>query len=442
MHVWCWSVHVRCWRRGSVELLWLPLRAAVAQLLPHTHTPSSPLLLFSPLHMRVCVSARFVPLQGTLQDHDVLQDRLRRILGEMTFAEAYQRSGGRPAGLPLIFLVSQWRLRRCWVQAAYPLGSSVQQQMAQLCLSLLPSALPACLPACLPAGRILNVSVSAADTSEPPRLLNYLTGGWTGWGWVEKNGRLVGNRMRSWSAAAFPPSACSLPNPCTYSQILTRTHRLPAASCRHLPQPPTCWCGARWPAAPPSPSSTRPSSCWRGTAGARWCPSAPRRRGSCSGAGGTAAWRKTCPCEGSGGWADGQWGPGVWRSGCTVSQLSPPYGPTGQPSSSHLPILPPLYCPPCTAPLCCSEMFNVNHFIVSQANPYVLPLIGEGPACLPACLHTRRHAAPGSRAMLLPPAWLPACAYARSPAWSRPHPPAHCTRSPEAPGPPQAGQPG
>ena len=33
-------------------------------------------------------------LQGTLQDHQVLQDRLRRILGEMTFAEAYQRSGG------------------------------------------------------------------------------------------------------------------------------------------------------------------------------------------------------------------------------------------------------------------------------------------------------------------------------------------------------------
>lgn len=30
--------------------------------------------------------------------------------------------------------------------------------------------------ACLAAGRILNVSVSAADTREPPRLLNYLTG--------------------------------------------------------------------------------------------------------------------------------------------------------------------------------------------------------------------------------------------------------------------------
>ena len=32
--------------------------------------------------------------QGTLQDHLVLQERLRRVLGDMTFAEAYQRSGG------------------------------------------------------------------------------------------------------------------------------------------------------------------------------------------------------------------------------------------------------------------------------------------------------------------------------------------------------------
>ncbi|KAI3427004.1 hypothetical protein D9Q98_006948 [Chlorella vulgaris] len=59
---------------------------------------------------------RHMLLKGTLQDHDVLQDRLRRVLGDMTFAEGYQRSG-----------------------------------------------------------RILNVSVSAADTSEPPRLLNYLS---------------------------------------------------------------------------------------------------------------------------------------------------------------------------------------------------------------------------------------------------------------------------
>jgi predicted acylesterase/phospholipase RssA len=59
---------------------------------------------------------RHMLLKGTLQDHTVLQDRLRRILGDLTFAEAYQRSG-----------------------------------------------------------RILNVMVSAADTREPPRLLNYLT---------------------------------------------------------------------------------------------------------------------------------------------------------------------------------------------------------------------------------------------------------------------------
>lgn len=55
--------------------------------------------------------------KGTLQDHAVLTDRLRRLLGPtLTFAEAYQRSG-----------------------------------------------------------RILNISVTAADTREPPRLLNYLT---------------------------------------------------------------------------------------------------------------------------------------------------------------------------------------------------------------------------------------------------------------------------
>ncbi|PSC75941.1 Triacylglycerol lipase SDP1 isoform A [Micractinium conductrix] len=59
---------------------------------------------------------KHILLKGTLQDHTVLQERLRRVLGDLTFAEAYHRSG-----------------------------------------------------------RILNVSVSAADTTEPPRLLNYLT---------------------------------------------------------------------------------------------------------------------------------------------------------------------------------------------------------------------------------------------------------------------------
>ncbi|KDD72260.1 hypothetical protein H632_c3616p0, partial [Helicosporidium sp. ATCC 50920] len=54
--------------------------------------------------------------KGTLQDTRVLQARLRRLLGDLTFAEAYARSG-----------------------------------------------------------RVLCVSVTAADTREPPRLLNYLT---------------------------------------------------------------------------------------------------------------------------------------------------------------------------------------------------------------------------------------------------------------------------
>lgn len=59
---------------------------------------------------------RHLVLKGTLQDHTVLQERLQRLLGDVTFQEAYARSG-----------------------------------------------------------RILNVAVSAADTTEPPRLLNYLT---------------------------------------------------------------------------------------------------------------------------------------------------------------------------------------------------------------------------------------------------------------------------
>jgi TAG lipase/steryl ester hydrolase/phospholipase A2/LPA acyltransferase len=59
---------------------------------------------------------RHLITKGTLQDHHVLQDRLQRLLGEYTFEEAYARSG--------------------------------------ICL---------------------NVAVSAADTTEPVRLLNYLT---------------------------------------------------------------------------------------------------------------------------------------------------------------------------------------------------------------------------------------------------------------------------
>lgn len=43
-------------------------------------------------------------VQGTMQDHVVLQDRLRRILGEMTFAEAYQRSGGWVGGFCVLVI--------------------------------------------------------------------------------------------------------------------------------------------------------------------------------------------------------------------------------------------------------------------------------------------------------------------------------------------------
>ncbi|KAK9804424.1 hypothetical protein WJX72_011952 [[Myrmecia] bisecta] len=55
-------------------------------------------------------------LNGTLQDMEVLQNRLRRLLGDETLLQAYQRTG-----------------------------------------------------------RVLNVAVTAADTNEPPRILNYLT---------------------------------------------------------------------------------------------------------------------------------------------------------------------------------------------------------------------------------------------------------------------------
>ncbi|PSC75647.1 Triacylglycerol lipase SDP1 [Micractinium conductrix] len=54
--------------------------------------------------------------KGTVHDHDVLVKRLRHLLGDLTFMEAFQHTG-----------------------------------------------------------RVLNVSVTAADTHEPPRLLNYLT---------------------------------------------------------------------------------------------------------------------------------------------------------------------------------------------------------------------------------------------------------------------------
>lgn len=54
--------------------------------------------------------------KGTLHDHSVLAKRLRHMLGDLTFMEAFQHTG-----------------------------------------------------------RVLNVSVTAADTNEPPRLLNYLT---------------------------------------------------------------------------------------------------------------------------------------------------------------------------------------------------------------------------------------------------------------------------
>lgn len=83
----------------------------------------------------------------------MLQERLRRVLGDMTFAEAYQRSG-----------------------------------------------------------RILNVSVSAADTREPPRLLNYLTGEGGGGRDGAPRGAHVAHKegmgmQPSWTGCLFPTSS-------------------------------------------------------------------------------------------------------------------------------------------------------------------------------------------------------------------------------------------
>ena len=100
-------------------------------------------------------------VQGTLQDHTVLQDRLRRILGDLTFAEAYQRSGV-PA--------CAWRLASMARCHAIVL---VNWRHCEACEQESPTSRVNPHSQC--AGRILNVMVSAADTREPPRLLNYLT---------------------------------------------------------------------------------------------------------------------------------------------------------------------------------------------------------------------------------------------------------------------------
>ena len=156
---------------------------------------------------------RHLLLKGTLQDGEVLAKRLRRLLGDATFLQAFQHSG-----------------------------------------------------------RILNVSVSAADTNEPPRVLNYLTA----------------PHVVVWSAVA-----CSSAFPLLF-----------------LPQDLLC----------------------RDAKGAL-VPYAAEGGGGGNSGGGAAA---------------GSSGGRRWRDGSLEEDL---------PMQSL------------------SEMFNVNHFLVSQTNPHIVPLL-------------------------------------------------------------------
>lgn len=66
-------------------------------------------------------------------------------------------------------------------------------------------------------------------------------------------------------------------------------------------------------------------------------------------------------------------------SGCAVvcSAKGRMWG-DGLPAAYKLPTRPhtPASMRPTPGPMPCSEMFNCNYFLVSQANPYVLPLVG------------------------------------------------------------------
>lgn len=161
---------------------------------------------------------RHLLLKGTLQDGEVLSKRLRRLLGDATFLQAFQHSG-----------------------------------------------------------RILNVSVSAADTNEPPRVLNYLTA----------------PHVVVWSAVA-----CSSAFPLLFlpQDLLCRDAR-----------------GALVPYA---------------------------TEGGGGGGGGSSG--------GGAGAAAGSSGGRRWRDGSLEEDL---------PMQSL------------------SEMFNVNHFLVSQTNPHIVPLL-------------------------------------------------------------------
>ena len=131
-----------------------------------------------------------------------------------------------------------------------------------------------------PPGRILNVSVTAADTREPPRLLNYLTGAGARfsaepacacmhpWALTSVSERPTGGGGGGGGSCTPRPRAPHPhPRPRPPTHLTCRPPARPPPH-THTPQPPTCWCGLRWPAPLPFPSSTPRSSCWPGTRGA------------------------------------------------------------------------------------------------------------------------------------------------------------------------------
>ena len=165
---------------------------------------------------------------GTLHDARVLQMRLKRLLGNATFLQAFQHSG-RPLSICLarMSMSKQYlcfficpnpglaallekvggvlacylrQLRQPWTWQITQLLINVKQ-MCLFCkacqqhhqifcpdfnlqvshglrfhmTSLLASLQRLVMTSCSCAGRILNVAVCPADTNEPPRVLNYLT---------------------------------------------------------------------------------------------------------------------------------------------------------------------------------------------------------------------------------------------------------------------------
>ena len=220
-----------CWQRSVPRVLravravlgrgqagWKALAGRVC--LPHAHTHSlahpvnqastSTLLSGFPAHCRA-------GLQGTLHDHDVLVKRLRHMLGDLTFMEAFQHTGGWVGGCC------------CWVSCVWCVVCVVRQACKPL--SGCPPAwrfgrrLPTPPGAALP---FAATSRSPGCTSSPPSPPLLLQG--------------VCSTCLSRRQTQTSPPACSITSP-----------------------RPTSSSGAQWPAAAPSRACSSRRSCWRAT---------------------------------------------------------------------------------------------------------------------------------------------------------------------------------